>query len=116
MSRYSKNIKPFVSHELQLASSFESIDPDRAFNHLERAHLLGQASTVQHVRTHIALLRWAVRQHDRHEMIGQFTRIIGAATKTPIGLCHRQTGGAISPFRRLPVPDDLGALIASARS
>ena len=118
MSRFSKNIKPFVSHELQLARAFESTDPTQAFHQLERAHVLGQASTVQHVRAHIAVLRWVISRRDRGEMIGQFVRIIGATTKTFIGLVpHGNTGGAnISPFCRVPIPDDLGNLITSARS
>ncbi len=62
------------------------------------------------------MLSWAVRQNDRREVFGQLFRIVGASTKTAIGLIPEgNTGGSnVSPFRRLPVPPDLAATIAAA--
>lgn len=107
-----------MTAELELAASIEQVDPFRAFHHLERAHVLGQASTRQHVRAHIAMLQWAIRQRAFRELFGQLMRIVGAATKTAIGLVPEgNTGGAdISPFRRLPIPNDLRNQITSART
>jgi hypothetical protein len=117
MSRYANNIRPAVTRELELALSMESIDPVGAFHHLERAHVLGQSSTGQHMRAHIAMLQWAVRQRAPGEFVGQVLRLVGAATKTAIGVVPEgNTGGAnVSPFRRLSIPDDLRNQIASAR-
>jgi hypothetical protein len=118
MSRFADRIRPAVDHELELAVEVEPTDPAAAFRHLERAHVLGQASTREHVRTHVAMLRWAVRHRARREIAGQVMRIVGASTKTAIRLVPEgNTGGAnVSPFRRMPVPDDLGQTIAAARS
>ena len=118
MNRFARNIKPAVTLELQIAKSLETIDPTGSFRHLERAHVLGQASTRQHVRAHIAMLRWAIRQRALSEAVGQLIRIVGAATKTAIGLVPEgNTGGAnINPFRRLAIPDDLRTQITAARS
>jgi Protein of unknown function (DUF3703) len=117
MSGFSTNIRPAVDAELQLAAELAASDPTAAFAHLERAHVLGQRSTRHHVRAHLAMLRWAVRQRDRREVRGQLFRLIGASTKTAVGLVPTgNTGGAnVSPFRRLPVPDDLRQTIAAAR-
>jgi Protein of unknown function (DUF3703) len=116
MSRFSKNIRPAVDAELELASRAIASDPEKAFTHLERAHVLGQRATREHVRAHLAMLRWALRQDHKKELFGQILRLIGAATKTALGLVPEgNTGGSnISPFRRLPIPADLAKTIEAA--
>ena len=89
-----------------------------AFIHLENAHVLGQESTWWHVRVHYLMFLWALDQQNIKEAIGQIIRILGAATKTAIGLVPAgNTGGAnISPFKRLPVNPALQAAISKAKS
>ncbi len=118
MSAFSRNIAPHVQAELSLAARAEAAgQAATAFGHLERAHVLGQASTAHHVRVHAQMLLWGLRQRDGRECLGQVLRIIGAATKTAIGLVPSgNTGGTnISPFKPLPVAPDLAALIQDAR-
>ena len=118
MSTFSHKIRPHVDAELRLATEAEKQgQPTQAFSHLERAHVLGQSSTVQHVRVHWLMLTWGWRQRDVRECLGQALRIIGAATKTAFGLVPTgNTGGSnISPFKRLPVAHELEALIRSAQ-
>lgn len=115
---FARNIRPHVDAELRMARTAARRGmPRLAFAHLERAHVLGQASTREHVRAHAAMFAWAWRRRDIREMLGQILRIAGAATKTAIGLVPAgNTGGAdISPFRGLPVADDLAVLIRRAR-
>lgn len=118
--RFGRRIRPHVQAELDAAAARERAgDPAAAFEHLERAHVLGQASTVEHVRVHIRMLLWGLRQRRPAEIRGQILRIIGAAALTPFGLIPRgNTGGAnISPFRPVAIPPDLARLIAvTARS
>jgi hypothetical protein len=116
---FGSRIRAYVELELSAAQAAERAgEPQTAFRHLERAHVLGQSSTVQHVRVHMAMLLWGLRRQDRHEVLGQITRLIGAATKTWIGLIPQgNTGGAnVSAFRHMPIPDDLADLIDVARS
>lgn len=54
MNRFGQNIRPSVDAELRLAD--EAGDPIVSFRHLERAHILVQISTVQHVRVHWRML------------------------------------------------------------
>lgn len=118
MSRFSRNIRADVEHELALAQQAEQAGAAaQSFAHLERAHVLGQASTQHHVRVHWRMLCWGWRRRDWHECRGQLLRLIGAASKTALGWVPRgNTGGAnISPFKPLPVPVDLAAAIARAR-
>ncbi len=112
-------IRTYVDAELAASQTAERAgDAAAAFRHLERAHILGQRSTVQHVRVHIHMLSWALRYHKAREVLGQFTRVIGAATKTWIGLVPSgNTGGAnVSPFKPMAIPDDLAELIDVASS
>lgn len=115
---YGKRIGPAIDVELAAARSAESVgEESRAFRHLERAHVLGQASTFQHVRVHMRMLIWGFRYNRLNEMFGQVVRIIGAATKTWAGLVpHGNTGGAnVSAFRSMAIPDDLASKIEAAR-
>ncbi len=119
MSTFARNIRPFVAAELRAASAAEALgQAGVAFAHLERAHVLGQAATVEHVRVHWRMLLWGARQRRARECLGQVLRLAGAATKTAFGLVpHGNTGGAnVNPLRRMPVPPDLAALIAKARA
>ena len=64
-------------------------EPVAAFAHLERAHVLGQQSTIQHVRVHWAMFRWALRHKVAGETVGQAWRIVGAALAHPLEpRCH----------------------------
>ena len=88
-----------------------------AFTHLERAHVLGQASTAHHVRVHWRMFLWGIQQRNAKECLGQVFRIIGAATKTVFGLIpHGNTGGSnVSPFKAMAVPAELEMRIEQAR-
>ncbi|MBX3431231.1 MAG: DUF3703 domain-containing protein [Hyphomonadaceae bacterium] len=112
-------IRAYVDAEFTASQTAERAgDTTAAFQHLERAHILGQRSTVQHVRVHMRMLWWGIRNHKAREVVGQFTRVIGAATKTWIGLIPSgNTGGAnVSPFKPMTISDDLAELIDVARS
>lgn len=118
MMSFRRAIDPHVDAELQAAwQAFGQVDRASSFGHLERAHVLGQASTYQHVRVHVHMLGWAWRTRSARELAGQMLRIVGAATKTPWGLVpDGNTGGAnVSPFKPLSVPADLAQTIEQAR-
>ena len=113
MPRFTARIRPAVERELALASNGSRT----AFNHLERAHVLGQSSTLLHVRVHWHMLMWGIRQHSAREVFGQALRIAGAALLTPFGLVPAgNTGGAnVSPLEPMPIPLDLQGEIDAAR-
>ncbi|MFN3302140.1 MAG: DUF3703 domain-containing protein [Roseateles sp.] len=118
MTSFGQRIRPEVDLEVQAAVRADAAQhAAQAFRHLERAHVLGQASTVQHVRVHVLMLLWAVRQRAPRELAGQLLRIAGAATKTALGwVPSGNTGGAnVSPFKSLPIPTDLARILARAK-
>lgn len=118
-SSFDSRIRPHVEAELAAAHAAERAGhPLTSFRHLERAHILGQRSTAQHVRVHMRMLVWGLRHRKPHEVLGQAMRVMGAATKTWVGLVpHGNTGGAdVSAFKSMTIPDDLASHISGARS
>lgn len=111
-------VREYVNAEIDKASSFvKSNDLTNAFRHLERAHVIGQAVTVEHTRVHWLMLKIGWKRRDLREIFGQLFRIVGASTKTPLGIYPTgNTGGAnVSPFKPLPIPEDLQAIINEAK-
>jgi hypothetical protein len=116
---FGARIHPHVQDELLAARASERAgNPAAGFRHLERAHVLGQTSTVEHVRVHAHMLAWGLRQRNAREVGGQVQRMVGAALVTGLGLVpHGNTGGSnVHPFRPMLIPDDLARTIAGART
>lgn len=116
---FTQRVAPYVEAELLNAKEASSAgNPQQEFTHLERAHVLGQESTYWHVKVHVLMLAWAIRNSSVREALGQIFRIIGAATKTAFGLVPPgNTGGAnVSPFKKMPIAQDLTVLIQKAKS
>jgi len=115
---FGSRIKRYVDAELAEASArAKDNDLATAFRHLERAHVLGQANTIEHTRVHLLMLKVGWRRRDWREILGQLFRIAGASIKTPLGIYPSgNTGGAsVSPFKPMPVPSDLQEKIDAAR-
>lgn len=115
MNTFSRSIRPFVNLELTAAANAQS--DSVSFMHLERAHVLGQASTWEHVRVHFHMLLRALRHREVRELSGQLFRLLGAAALTGIGMVPTgNTGGSnVSPFRKMAIAPDLAILIAMAQ-
>ncbi|MBX3603639.1 MAG: DUF3703 domain-containing protein [Piscinibacter sp.] len=115
--RFARRIRPFVRRELAAAAHRERRgDFATSFSHLERAHVLGQASTIEHLRVHWAMFRWALRHHRASEAFGQAWRLAAAVLKTWLWVPPGNTGGAaVSGFRPMPIPADLQRLLDAAR-
>jgi hypothetical protein len=119
VNEFGRRIRPYVEREILAAYQAETRgQPDVAFSHLERAHVLGQTSTVEHVRVHWHMLLWGIRQRDVRECLGQLLRVVGAAIGTAVGLVPQgNTGGTnVNPFKRMPIPPELAARIEEART
>lgn len=115
---FHEQIRPHVEQELDAAKSARQRGEfQQEFSHLENAHVLGQRSTRWHVITHVLMWRWAWRQRDTRELFGQVVRIVGAATKTFIGLVPTgNTGGSdVHAWKKMPLSEEHAALIARAR-
>lgn len=117
MSKFSRNIRPFVQSELALANACLRSDKKKAFKHLENAHVLGQEATVLHTLAHWKMLCWGLVHRDFVEVRGQIMRIIGAISKTSLKLLPQgNTGGSnISPFKVMSLSPEHAKIIAHAK-
>lgn len=109
-----EHIEAEIAKAAELANAGDDAE---AFSYLERAHVLGQSSTYHHTRVHWLMMKHGLRTGDKREVAGQALRIVGAATKTPLGIYPEgNTGGAnVSPIRSMPVPDDLREILNTAK-
>ncbi len=91
---------------------------DRAFTHLERAHVIGQISVWPHARSHWLMCRVEMRRGRGAAVLGQILRIVLGAIGSAIGVVPvGNTGGTnISMFRRLPVSPELQGIIDGSSS
>jgi hypothetical protein len=89
---------------------------DEAWRLLEETHILSQRWAWPHVRSHLDMLRLALRTKDREEMVGQVFRVLVAAPGTVTGKYPEgNTGRAnVSATRPMPIPDELAELLATA--
>jgi hypothetical protein len=85
---------------------------DKAFYHLERAHILGQSSTFAHANAHWWMLKVGWKRRDSIEIRGQVIRIIGALIFSRIWVPIGNTGGAhVHPFTSMPIPEEFQTLL-----
>jgi hypothetical protein len=98
------DIATLIDTELATARS-----NDRPWPSLERAHLLSQPWAWPHTRVHLAMLRLALTQRDRREVVGQIIRLAVAgpgslAGKYPAGNTGRST---MRLTETAPLPPDI---------
>ncbi len=83
-----------------------------AFHHLERAHILSQRYTLEHVHVHWLMLRLGASLGAWREVIGQSTRIVAAGVFSRLWVPVGNTGRAnVSATKPMPIPDDLRAVL-----
>lgn len=81
----------------------------KAWDHLERSHILGQSYPWEHSYTHYLMLKYGMHTRDPKEIFGQVIRLIVGGwksfiNKVPIG----NIGGAnVPPLKTIPIPHDL---------
>jgi uncharacterized protein DUF3703 len=107
-------VRTALEAELSTARSVTD-DADR-WRALERAHVLSQPWAWPHTTVHWRMLRFALRQRDRRESLGQVVRLIVAAPgslsgRYPEGNTGRADVGLTQP---MPIPDDLASILGTA--
>ncbi|MDU0353400.1 DUF3703 domain-containing protein [Paraglaciecola aquimarina] len=111
---YNKAVKPYIDSKLTNYSDAMFNNNERqAFAALEDAHVIGQHSTYYHCLIHCKMLRHGLLNKDWRAVFGQVIRIVGAVTKTAIGLVPKGNTGRtdISPFKRLPLSAENQAIL-----
>jgi len=84
-----------------------------AWQHLERAHVIGQSFPVAHTQVHWLMLKFGIKIKDRREIIGQLPRLLVGGVKSFVGkIPVGNTGGAnVPPLKAMPIPKDIQDLL-----
>jgi Protein of unknown function (DUF3703) len=90
----------------------------RAWKHLERAHIIGQAWFKPHTDVHWLMFRFGIRIKSRKEILGQLPRLLFGGVKSFVGIIPvGNTGGAnVPPLQKMPIPEDLQKILAPYRN
>lgn len=83
------------------------------WNHLERAHILGQFFALKHLHVHVLMIEYSIRHKIVREFFGQIPRIILAVPGSILKLAPKgNTGGAdVGIFEPMQIPDDLQKIL-----
>ncbi|WP_299761382.1 DUF3703 domain-containing protein [uncultured Pontibacter sp.] len=107
------------SYQQELAAYYTSWDKGhvlQAWQHLERAHILGQPYPLAHTAVHWQMLLFGFKTRNSREVIGQVPRLLVGGIKSWAGMIPLgNTGGAnVPPLKPLPIPEDLQQIIDAA--
>jgi hypothetical protein len=105
-----KSLIPFYSKELaSFRYALKNNELNTAWNHLERAHVIGQAYPIEHSAVHLKMLQFGIRIKSSKEVIGQIPRLLVGGVKSFVGIIPvGNTGGAnIPPLKSLPIDPEI---------
>ncbi len=87
-----------------------------AWNHLERAHIIGQKYPYEHTLVHWRMLQFGFKIKSSKEILGQIPRLIFGGIKSFIGqIPVGNPGGAnVPPLKPFPISKDLKDIFIKA--
>ncbi len=111
-----KGLQAHYRHELVLYKiEFAQRNLQRAWRHLEHAHILAQAWPLEHSYVHWQMLRFGLFIKSAREVIGQIPRLLLGGVKSFVGhIPVGNTGGSnVPPLQAMEIPGDLAKILAS---
>jgi len=120
MKLYTKlpsRLKPFFETELaQFRQAYAEEQLHIAWEHLERAHILGQRYPYEHSYVHWKMLQFGFRINCTREIFGQIPRLIFGGVKSFLGRVPMgNPGGAdVPPQKPFPIDPQILAIFAEA--
>lgn len=110
-------LKPYYNKELQsYRQEVQKNNLQKAWQHLERAHIIGQSFPYEHSFVHWKMLQFGFKIKNAKEIIGQIPRLLIGGVKSFVGKVPiGNTGGAnVPPLKPLPLAPELEQLLAQA--
>lgn len=88
---------------------------EREWQHLERAHILGQYRATQHFQVHVLMMFFSLRHFQILEFLGQIPRLVLSIPGSLTGLAPKgNTGGSnVGIFQPMEIPSDLKIYLES---
>lgn len=112
-----KDLKPYFKKELELYSlQFSKNNFQKAWNHLERAHIIGQRYPYSHTLTHWKMLQFGFAIKSKKEIIGQIPRLVIGGVKSFVGIIPvgNPGGSNVSPVKSFPIEKELKEIFNKA--
>lgn len=112
-----EKLKPFFLEELdKYTSAFNEGNLQKAWNHLERAHIIGQKYPYEHSLVHWKMLLFGFKIKNIKEIIGQIPRLLVGGVKSFVGhIPIGNPGGSnVPPLKPFPIAEDLKAVFRTA--
>lgn len=109
-----KGLKTYFEKEMvSYRNTYAQGDLTKAWWHLERAHILGQAYPWQHSLVHWEMLKFGFRIKSAREVLGQIPRLLVGGVKSFVGkIPVGNTGGAnVPPLQPMEIPQDLKQIL-----
>jgi Protein of unknown function (DUF3703) len=108
---------PFYKKELEgYKQNMQNGILQQAWQHLERAHILGQRYPMAHNNVHWKMLQFGIKIKSRKEIFGQIPRLIFGGIKSFVGTVPiGNPGGANVPaLKSFPIENDLQQIFITA--
>jgi len=110
-------LKPYYNSELsKYQTEYSNGNLTNAWNHLERAHILGQKYPYAHTYVHWKMLQFGIKIKSGKEVIGQIPRLIFGGVKSFVGkIPVGNPGGAnVPPLKSFPIEKELQEIFIKA--
>ncbi len=112
-----KGLQPFYNTELDIfKAEYAKGNLNVAWNHLERAHIIGQKYPYAHTLVHWKMLQFGIKIKSGKEVFGQIPRLIFGGVKSFVGkIPTGNPGGAnVPPLKPFPVEKELQDIFSAA--
>lgn len=113
-----ERLKFYYQKELELHREyFDKNELPKAWQQLERAHILGQPYPYQHSEVHWLMLKFGIKIKSTKEIVGQIPRLLVGGVKSFVGVIPvGNTGGAnVPPLKSMPIEKDILEIIKKAK-
>ncbi|WP_439484462.1 DUF3703 domain-containing protein [Cyclobacterium plantarum] len=112
-----QKLKPFFQKEISdYRENLQYGNLQKAWEHLERAHILVQAFPWQHTYVDWKMLIFGIKIKSFREVIGQIPRLLVGGVKSFVGrIPVGNTGGAnVPPLKPLPIDKEILEIFTKA--
>ncbi len=112
-----KSLKPYYNQELRkYQTEYASGNLKIAWNHLERAHILGQKYPYSHTYVHWKMLQFGFKIKSGKEIFGQIPRLLFGGVKSFVGIIPvGNPGGAnVPPLQPFQIEKELQDIFIKA--
>lgn len=110
-------LKPYYDKELiSYQKEYLKGNLKNAWNHLERAHILGQRYPYSHTFVHWKMLQFGLRIKNTKEILGQIPRLIFGGVKSFVGTIPvgNPGGSNVPPLKPFPIEKELQDIFSKA--